>query len=94
MGAQGTTDLDFTASPGTNSDVSVAVTGQTDIVAGSLVEAWVRHVATADHTVDEVRVENIKIMAGDIVAGTGFTIFGEVTKGRAWGLFTCAWVWN
>lgn len=83
MGAQGTASLDFTAAPGTNSDVSVAVTGQTGIVAGSLVEGWVQLAATADHSADEARIEAIKITAGNIVAGTGFTIYGQVLQGRA-----------
>jgi len=75
MGATGTADLDFGAFPG-KSDTSVAVTGQSGIVAGSLVEAWIRPVATADHLADEHLVENIKITAGNIIAGTGFTIYG------------------
>lgn len=75
MGAQGTAVLDFGAFPG-KSDASVAVTGQGAIVAGSLVEAWIRPVATADHTVGEHLVELIKIVAADIIAGTGFTIYG------------------
>jgi hypothetical protein len=79
MGAQGTIELDFGTFPGA-SDASVAVTGQTGIVAGSLVEAWIRPVATADHTADEHMVETIKVMAGDIVAGTGFTIYGFNTS--------------
>jgi len=79
MGAQGTADLDFGAFPGA-SDASVAVTGQAGIVSGSLVEAWIRPVATADHTADEHMVETLKIFAGDIVAGTGFTIRGFNTS--------------
>lgn len=79
MGAQGTADLDFGAFPGT-SDASIAVTGQTGIVAGSLVEAWIRPVDTADHSADEHMVETIKVVARDIVAGTGFTIYGVNTS--------------
>lgn len=75
MGAQGTTTINFGAFPG-SSDTSVVITGQAGIVAGSLVEAWVRLVATADHSADEHMVETIKIFAGNIVAGTGFTIYG------------------
>ena len=75
MGAQGTTTLDFGVFPGA-SDASVAVTGQTAIVDGSLVEAWIRPVATADHTADEHLVVQMKIVAGAIIAGTGFTIYG------------------
>lgn len=73
--ATGTATLDFGAFPGV-SDTSVAVTGQAAIVAGSLVEAWIRPVATADHTADEHMLENIKVVAGNIAAGTGFTIYG------------------
>jgi len=79
MGAQGTVSLDFGAFPG-KSDASVAVTGQAGIVAGSLVEAWIRPVATADHTADEHMVETIKVFAGNIVAGTGFTVYGFNTN--------------
>lgn len=79
MGAQGTTTLDFGAFPG-GSDASVAVTGQAAIVSGSVVEAWMRPVATADHTADEHMVETINIYAGNIVGGTGFTVYGFNTS--------------
>jgi hypothetical protein len=75
VGAQGTATLDFGAFPG-KSDASVVVTGQAGIVAGSLVEAWIRPVATADHTDTEHMVETLKVFAADIVAGVGFTIYG------------------
>lgn len=75
MGAQGTATLDFGAFPG-KSDASVAVTGQTGILAGSLVEAWLRPEASADHSADEHMLETLKVVAGAIVAGTGFTIYG------------------
>lgn len=75
MATQGTATLDFGAFPG-KSDASVAVTGQAGIVAGSLVEAWIRPEATADHSADEHMVETLKVFAGNIVAGTGFTIYG------------------
>lgn len=79
MGATGTATLDFGAFPG-KSDASVAVTGQAAIVSGSLVEAWIRPVATADHTADEHMVETLKVFAADIVAATGFTIYGFNTS--------------
>lgn len=75
MGAQGTATLDFGAFPG-SSHASVAVTGQASIVAGSLVEAWIRPDATDDHSADEHMLETIKVVARDIVASTGFTIHG------------------
>jgi len=79
MGAQGTTTIDFGTFPG-KSDTSVTVTGQASIVAGSLVEAWVRPVATADHLADEHLIESVKVIAGNIVAGTSFTIYGFNTS--------------
>lgn len=77
--ATGTTTLDFGAFPGA-SDASVAVTGQAGIVAGSLVEAWLLPATTADHTADEHMIETLKVVAGNIVAGTGFTIYGFNTS--------------
>jgi hypothetical protein len=79
MGATGVAILDFGAFPGA-SDASVAVTGQAAIVTGSLMEAWIRPVATADHSVDEHLVETLKVIAHSIVAGTGFTISGFNTN--------------
>lgn len=79
MGASGITTIDFGAFPGA-SDASVAVAGQAGIVAGSLVEAWIRPVATADHSADEHMVETIRVIAANIVAATGFTIYGFNTS--------------
>lgn len=75
--AQGTTTINFGAFPGA-SDVTVTVTGQTGITGGSLVEAWIFPTATADHSVDEHWVDPPNVKAGNVVAGTGFTIYGSV----------------
>lgn len=90
----GQTTLDFGAFPGAT-DASVAVTGQASILAGSLVEAWLRLEATATHSADEHLVENLDVRAGNIVAGTGFTIYG-ITRDqtRMYGTWTVGWVWN
>lgn len=72
-GNTGTATIDFGAFPG-SSHATVAVTGQTGIVAGSIVQAWLRPVATADHSADEHMLETISVHAADIVAGTGFTV--------------------
>lgn len=109
MGATGTTTIDFGSFPG-KSDASIDITGQAGILSGSLVEAWMRPLATADHSADEHMVETINIFAGNIVAGTGFTIYAFNTSDlyepisvytnsggigtRLYGLFTVAWVWN
>ncbi len=90
MGATGNTVLDFGATP--VGDASVVVTGQSGIVAGSKVEAFIRLEATVDHSVDEHRVEPIKITAGNIVAGTGFTIYGESNL-WTYGQWSITWVW-
>ena len=69
----GTATVDFGAFPG-SSHATVVVTGQAGIVAGSVVQAWIRPVATADHSADEHMLETIRVHASSIVAGTGFTI--------------------
>jgi hypothetical protein len=74
MGAQGRTSIDFGVFPG-KSDTSLAITGQGAIVSGSQVEAWLFPEDTADHLADEHLVEPIRVFAGTIVAGTGFTIY-------------------
>lgn len=91
--ATGTATLDFTAFPG-KTDTTLAVTGQASIVAGTLVEAWLRPIATADHSADEHMVEPPRVFAGNIVAGTGFTIYGfSQEPGRLYGTYTIAWAW-
>lgn len=94
MGAQGTAVIDFGAYPG-QGQTSVAVTGQAAILTTSACEAWIRpQDATADHSLDEHVVENIRLTAGSIVAGTGFTIYGEALVGVVYGTFNVNWVWN
>jgi hypothetical protein len=101
MSGNGTTTVDFGAFPGAT-DTSVAVTGQAGIVSGSLVGAWIRPVATADHSADEHRVEPISIVADTIVAATGFTIYASevgpdtlINEGhRIYGTWTVAWAWT
>lgn len=89
----GTATLNFGAFPGTT-DTSVAVTGQTGILTSSALEAYISPAATAEHTADEHWVENIKVMAGNIVAGTGFTIYGRTEDNtRLYGNFNIGWVW-
>jgi hypothetical protein len=95
---QGSTTIDFGAFPG-SVDASVAITGQTGIQSTSLVEAWIMPVATTDHSVAEHYVSPPRIMAGEIVAGTGFTIRGFATDAvgdwpLCYGLYTVAWAWN
>lgn len=98
----GTTTINFGAFPG-SSHATVSVTGQAGILTGSLVEAWIRPAATADHTADEHLVESIKVVASDIVQGTGFTIHALNTSELVdpnkqgtllYGQWSVAWAWN
>lgn len=100
--ATGVATLNFGAFPGAP-EASVVITGQAAITADSYVEAWIRPVATADHSADEHLVEEaLSVIAGNIVAGTGFTIYGfcrprnNDPEGRntLFGLWTVAWVWT
>lgn len=92
--ATGTAEIDFGPFPGAM-NASLAITGQAAIVAGSLVEAWIRPAATADHTADEHIVDPPRVIAADIVAGTGFTIHAfSQNHLRHYGKYTVAWVWN
>ncbi len=89
MGAQGTVTLNFGAFPGSN-EASVAVTGQTGILAGSLASAWVLPAATSDHSTDEHLVDPIRVLAGNVVAGVGFTIYGYPGDIQSFGQKTLA----
>lgn len=90
----GITTLDF--GPDTDREVmaQVLVTGQTGIVANSIVLVEVRVAATIDHSADETRVENLKVTAGTIVPGVGFTVYGEITRGKTYGHFDVNWSWQ
>lgn len=89
--AQGTAIIDFGTSP--QSNVTAAITGQSAILAGSLVEAWIFPVATADHSVDEHLVEEIQATAFNIIAGTGFSISVRGRNFPLRGKWSIGWVW-
>lgn len=87
---QGTTTVDF--GTGTT-DVSVAVAAPT-ITGGQLVEAWIFPATTASNTVDNHWVDDLKVVAGDVNAGVGFTIYAKCNTGLAHGIFNIGWVFN
>ncbi len=89
----GVATIDFGAIPGAT-DTSLAVTGQTGILSGSTVIASIRPAATADHSVDEHRVEEIDICAGNISAGTGFTIYAKTRNRMLYGQWSVSWMWS
>ena len=89
--AQGQTTVDF----GTGkTDVSVNITGQTAINSGfSLVEAWVFPNTTANNTADNHWVEDLEVVAGNVLDGIGFTIYVKCNTLLAHGIYNIAWVW-
>lgn len=74
-GSTGTATADFGSFPG-GTMASTTVTGQTGILTGSSIKAWIRAEATADHTADEhiALASLVDVVVSDVVAGTGFTI--------------------
>jgi hypothetical protein len=87
MATQGSTTVNFGSGA---LDAQVAVTGQAGITTGNLVEAW----TSWNGTDDSPWVEQMQCTAGNIVAGTGFTIVVKPAMGRAYGSYTINWVWN
>lgn len=91
MATQGTAVIDF----GTGAyDASVAVTGQAAITTANLVEGWLSGTATSNNLADAGFAEGIQVWAGDIVNGTGFTLYAKCPFGRAFGQYNINWVWN
>jgi hypothetical protein len=88
--ATGSAILNF----GTGStDCTVVVTGQTAILTTSMLDAWIMAKATSNNGVDEHWVEDLEVVAGNILAGVGFTIYGKCSSGRAYGNYTVQWAW-
>lgn len=89
----GTATVDFGAFPG-KTDASLDITGQASIANDSLVKVHKRLVATADHSADEHWVEEMDVEVGNVVAGTGFTVYAKTRNQRIYGLWNVAWEWN
>lgn len=80
---------------GTASNYATAtVTGQTGILSGSLVEAWVSVSSSGTRTEDDCINEDLKVVAGSISPGTGFTVYVNCMRGYAHGSYDINWVWN
>ncbi len=88
----GTATIDFGAAPGSNL-ATIAVTGQASITTGSHVEAWLQGDTSADHNAYEHTVVSMRLRCGDLISGTGFTIY-SVSEQRLAGVFTVHWVWS
>ena len=88
MATTTTTTINF-GSGATDASVFVAHSG---VSAGSMVEAWIFPAATANNTADNHWVEDLTVMAGGIVPGSGFTIYAKANTGMAHGIYTIGWV--
>ena len=91
-GTYGTATLNFGSVPGTNI-VTTTITGQTGILSGSTISAWLMAEATATHNAYEHMIVPLRITCGNIVAGVGFDIVA-VSDLRLTGTFTCRWEGN
>jgi hypothetical protein len=85
--------VDLGAFPGAG-EGTFAVTGQTEIASDAVVSAWLRPAATADHTIDEHKLESLLVSAHDVVPGVGFTITVAPTQEGQYGLWSVAWTWQ
>lgn len=90
----GTVNIDFGSTPST--EATVSVTGQTSILTTSFVEAFlmVGNTATNDTNSHLFGGVSFKLICGDVVAGTGFTIYCTCLSGMATGEFQIKWVWS
>jgi hypothetical protein len=77
MGAQGTATLDFGAFPGSSvASVDVAATG---VISTSAVEAWIRPVASSDHTVEDHIIAPMRVV-GQYLSDNNIRIYGINTN--------------
>lgn len=84
----GTATIDFGAG---SADASVFVSAPT-ISSSNLVDAWVFPAATANNEADAHWVEDLTIIAGNIVNASGFTIYAKCNRELAHGIYNIAWV--
>ena len=84
----GIAQLDFGASSKT---ATVVVSNIGTISSTSVVLCAMRIVATAEHSVDDLLVDPIRLAITSIVAGTGFTIYGEMDNAPANGTYNVQW---
>lgn len=75
-------------------EVVVSITGQAEILAASSeVSAWILPKATSHHSVDEHRVDQLKVDAYNIVDNTGFDIALRCENGPLYGDWNIGWAW-
>lgn len=79
------TEIDFGANTQREYNVTLAV-ANTAITANSLVIAYIAATDTTDHSIDEALIEDIRVVAGNVVAGVGFDIMAYCANGT-WGKY-------
>lgn len=93
VSSAGSALIDFGPFPGT-SNTSLSVSGQPRIGSTSILNAWVMPASTTDHTSDEHQFETLRVTAGAIIPGSGFTIYGINTGNqdtRLYGKWSVGW---
>ena len=87
--------VDFGSVPGTNI-VSTVITGLANILTTSMVNLFMMADTTVSgsvgHNAEEHKIVPIKLTAGNIVPGTGFTIYAE-TDWRLTSTFKVRYMW-
>lgn len=91
--ATGITTIDFGGTAGNRAVATV--TGQSSIVAGSHVEAFLMSDSTADHSDYEHQMVAmvLALTCGNIVDGVGFDVVGASLVNLR-GAFSIRWVWT
>ena len=84
---KGTSVLDF-GSGSKSVSLVVASSGITD---AHQVSAELSSEPTAEHSATEILIDPIRVMVYNIVAGTGFTIYGEMPNATANGTYNINW---
>lgn len=75
-------------------DASIDITGQTGILSTSYINVQLIGIDSVDHDSDEHIIEDIKVIAGNIIPGTGFTIYAHCNIGLTYGKFNLVWNWS
>jgi hypothetical protein len=90
MSNKGVAYLDFGSTPVDSADLFIA---DTNILAGSLVDAWLVAMPTSNNDLEEGMFSDLRVTAGNIVAGSGFTIMGRCKDDFLTGQITVHWAW-
>lgn len=91
-GAAGTATVSFGTGAGTDR-AQVTVSGQTGLVSGDHVEAWLMRDATSDHSADEHELLSRDARVMTEVTASGSFVVTVACESRWCGDFKIRWVW-